>query len=73
MYQKGFGYRDLKSKEAVIPQTIFGTASVTKSFTAMAILDLEAEEKHQPLRFYFHQDKDKAFAVLFSMRLLLQA
>lgn len=43
IYQKGFGVRDLNTNEPVTPETIFGTASVTKSFTAMAILRLEEE------------------------------
>ena len=52
IYQKGFGYRDLYTKEPVTPETIFGIASVTKSFTALAILQLEAEGKlsvHDPV------------------------
>ncbi|MFE8699383.1 serine hydrolase domain-containing protein [Cytobacillus sp. FJAT-54145] len=44
-FQKGFGYRDIEKKELVTPDTIFGVASVTKSFTAMAILMLEQEGK----------------------------
>ncbi|MED4753715.1 serine hydrolase domain-containing protein [Brevibacillus choshinensis] len=45
IYQKGFGMRDLETKEPVSPTTIFGVASVTKSFTAMAIMQLVAEGK----------------------------
>jgi CubicO group peptidase (beta-lactamase class C family) len=41
IYQKGFGYRDIDLRLPVTPETIFGIASVTKSFTAKAILDLE--------------------------------
>ncbi|WNF38250.1 serine hydrolase domain-containing protein [Bacillaceae bacterium IKA-2] len=41
IFQKGFGYRDLLTKQPVTPETIFGIASVTKSFTALAILLLE--------------------------------
>ncbi|PLS18254.1 serine hydrolase [Bacillus sp. M6-12] len=43
VYQKGFGYRDVERKELVTPETIFGIASVSKSFTAMAIMKLEQE------------------------------
>lgn len=43
IFQKGFGYRDLMTKQPVTPETIFGIASVTKSFTAVAILLLEEE------------------------------
>lgn len=39
-YQKGFGVRNLSSGEAVDSQTIFGIASITKSFTALAIMQL---------------------------------
>ncbi|MGA7922901.1 MAG: serine hydrolase domain-containing protein [Thermoplasmata archaeon] len=37
----GFGFRDLKARLPVSPGTVFGIASMTKSFTAMAILLLE--------------------------------
>lgn len=43
VYTKGFGYRNLLHKEPVTPETIFGIASVTKSFTALAIMKLEDE------------------------------
>lgn len=43
VFQKGFGYRDLMTKKPVTPETIFGIASVTKSFTALAILMLEED------------------------------
>lgn len=45
IYQKGFGIKDIDSQEPVTPETIFGIASVTKSFTALAILKLEEEGK----------------------------
>ena len=45
IYKKGFGYRDIAQKLAVTSETIFGIASVTKSFTAAAILELEKEGK----------------------------
>lgn len=40
IYAKSFGYRDLEGGAAVTPDTIFGLASVSKSFTAMAITRL---------------------------------
>ncbi len=40
IYAKGFGYRNVKKKIPVTPDTIFGIASVTKSFTAVAIMQL---------------------------------
>lgn len=45
IYQKGFGVRDRQTKEPVTPDTMFGVASVTKSFTAVAIMQLASEGK----------------------------
>ncbi|WP_407271984.1 serine hydrolase domain-containing protein [Radiobacillus sp. PE A8.2] len=45
LYQKGFGYRDINDQQAVTPETIFGTASITKSFTAASIIMLQQKEK----------------------------
>ncbi|MGE8203812.1 serine hydrolase domain-containing protein [Heyndrickxia sp. NPDC080065] len=52
IYYKGFGVKDLESMEPITPKTIFGIASVTKSFTALAIMKLEEEGKlslHDPV------------------------
>ncbi len=40
IYSKGFGMRDLERKLPVTPDTVFGIASVSKSFTALAIMQL---------------------------------
>lgn len=40
IYEKGFGVRDFDTRRPATPETIFGTASVTKSFTALAIMQL---------------------------------
>lgn len=40
LYANGFGVKDLETGEPVDPETIFGCASVSKSFTAMAIMQL---------------------------------
>lgn len=40
IYQRGFGVRNIITKEPVTPRTVFGIASVTKSFTALAIMHL---------------------------------
>lgn len=40
---KGYGFRDLAHRLPVTPRTIFGIASVTKSFTAVGILRLQEE------------------------------
>ncbi len=42
---KGFGVRDRKTKDAVTPETAFRIASMTKSFTVLAILKLRDEGK----------------------------
>src|SRR5690606_11487835 len=43
IYAKGFGVRDLETRDLVTPETIFGCASVSKSFTAMAIMQLAGQ------------------------------
>jgi CubicO group peptidase (beta-lactamase class C family) len=40
---KGYGYRDVAQQLPVTPRTVFGIASVTKSFTALGILRLQEE------------------------------
>ena len=40
VFTKGFGYKNIASGELVSPKTLFGIASVTKSFTALAIMKL---------------------------------
>lgn len=45
VYENGFGYADIDKKTAVTPNTIFGAASVTKSFTALVIMRLAKEGK----------------------------
>lgn len=56
VYAKGFGYRDLKAKLPVTPQTGFYIASTTKAFTATAAKLLADEGKFDldaPLKKYF--------------------
>lgn len=45
VYQKGFGMADLEAKTPVTPLTCFRLASVTKQFTAMAVMILAEQEK----------------------------
>ena len=45
VYAKGFGFRDIEQKKPFTADTPFPIASVTKSFTAMAILRLRDEGK----------------------------
>ena len=43
IYEKAFGYRDQEHKLPVTTETVFGIASITKSFTAAAIAQLVEE------------------------------
>ncbi len=45
VYQKGFGYADIESKIAITPKTSFRIASISKTFTAVAIMQLVEQEK----------------------------
>jgi len=50
---KGYGHRDREAGHEVTENTVFGIGSVTKSFTAMAVLQLEEDGKlsvHDPVR-----------------------
>lgn len=40
-YEQGFGYRDVEEKRPLSADTVFGVGSITKSFTAVAILQLQ--------------------------------
>ncbi|MFW5945247.1 MAG: serine hydrolase [Candidatus Natronoplasma sp.] len=40
IYTRGFGARDLKENHPATPDTLYGMASITKSFTALGILKL---------------------------------
>jgi CubicO group peptidase (beta-lactamase class C family) len=59
IFQKGFGFRNIESREEVTHETIFGIASVTKSFTAMAIFKLEEGKLsvHDPVTKYIPELK----------------
>lgn len=55
VYCRGFGYRDLEKKLPATPDTVFGIASVTKSFTALSLLQLAERSKlclHHPVKRY---------------------
>ena len=45
IYARGFGFKDLAFGLPVTPRTLFGIGSVTKSFTALAILKLMEDGK----------------------------
>ena len=40
---RGYGYRDVRDRRPATPETVFGIASMTKSFTAIAVLRLAEE------------------------------
>lgn len=41
IYRHGFGYRDKERKLVITPDTVMGVASITKSFTCAALLQLQ--------------------------------
>jgi CubicO group peptidase (beta-lactamase class C family) len=43
VYARGFGFRDISSGLVATPRTLYGIGSVTKSFTALAIMQLADE------------------------------
>jgi CubicO group peptidase (beta-lactamase class C family) len=45
VYARGFGFRDVERGLAATPRTVYGIGSVTKSFTAIAVLKLVEEGK----------------------------
>lgn len=45
LYEKGFGHRDVENELAITSDTIFGIASMTKSFTCVAIMQLQEAGK----------------------------
>lgn len=47
IYAKGYGYADVENKTAVTPQTIFRIASITKTFTATALMQLRDQGRLQ--------------------------
>ncbi len=44
-FQKGYGFSNQKSSTPVTPDTVFGLASITKTFTALCLLALAQEGK----------------------------
>src|SRR5699024_1662588 len=55
VYDKGFGYRDVEQQLQVTEDTVFGIASMTKSFACVAIMQLQEAGKlsvHGPVKTY---------------------
>ncbi len=45
IWSRGFGFRDVEAGKPATPDTIYGIGSITKSFTAIALLQLQEEGK----------------------------
>lgn len=45
VYEKGFGLADMQTKAPITPDTFFNLASVSKQFTASAVMQLQEEGK----------------------------
>ncbi|HWI65822.1 MAG TPA: serine hydrolase domain-containing protein [Symbiobacteriaceae bacterium] len=48
VYAGGLGFRDVERGLPVTPETVFGVASVTKSFTCLAVMQLATEGRLSP-------------------------
>ena len=44
VYSRGFGFKDIESGLPATPRTLYGIGSITKSFTALAIMQLEEKD-----------------------------
>ncbi|MET3576124.1 serine hydrolase domain-containing protein [Bhargavaea ullalensis] len=52
VYEKGFGHRNIRQEQPVTMDTVFGVASITKSFVCVAIMQLQEAGKlnvHDPV------------------------
>ncbi|GIO09504.1 serine hydrolase [Brevibacillus reuszeri] len=55
IYRQGFGYRDKERQWEITPDTVMGVASITKSFTCAAIMQLQEAGRlrvHDPVLTY---------------------
>lgn len=62
IFEKGYGYRDVENRLEVNLDTVFGIASLTKSFSCMAILQLQEAgmlSVHNPVVDYLPEFKIK--------------
>ncbi len=63
VYEKQLGYRDVENRLPVTIDTVFGIASMTKSFTCLAIMQLQEAGKlsvHAPVMTYLPEFRLKA-------------
>jgi CubicO group peptidase (beta-lactamase class C family) len=54
-YEKGYGYRDVENKLNVTMDTVFAIGSITKTFTCIALMQLQEKGRihlHDPIRKY---------------------
>lgn len=55
IYEKGFGYRDVENQLKVTRDTVFAIGSITKTFTCIALMQLQEKGKlslHEPIKKY---------------------
>ena len=60
LWEKGYGYRDVEKELALTIDTVFGIGSITKSFTCVAIMQLQEAGKlsvHDPVINYLPEFK----------------
>jgi CubicO group peptidase (beta-lactamase class C family) len=65
IYENGFGVADIKTREPITANTLFNIGSISKTFVAFGILELEREGKLQlddPISKYFPGFKNKKIA-----------
>lgn len=65
IFSKGYGLADLQTNDAITPQTLFNTGSISKTFVSHVILDLANEGKlslQDSLAKYFTDFKNPAIA-----------
>jgi CubicO group peptidase (beta-lactamase class C family) len=65
IWQQGFGYADRENKIAMTPQTVVNIGSITKTFTALALMQLNEQGKldiNKPLKTYLPRFRPMAGA-----------
>ena len=67
LYEEYFGYRDVEKRLPVDGDTVFGIASITKSFTCLALMQLEEKgyvNTDEPVVFYIPEFKNQGQDVI---------